>query len=55
MKNSIWKFPSRKKDNSILLTFGSNFKVVAVKNAALPSLRVIPKPPTRGEYSISLT
>lgn len=36
------------------LTLGSNFKVVAVKNAALPSFNTIENPPTSGEYSISI-
>lgn len=37
----------------IYLTLGSNFKDDAVSNAARPSFRIIPKPPTKGEYSIS--
>lgn len=37
----------------IYLTLGSNFRDDAVSNAARPSFKIIPKPPTNGEYSIS--
>lgn len=36
----------------IALTFGSNLRETAVRNAALPSLKTTAKPPIRGEYSI---
>lgn len=35
------------------LTLGSNFKEDAVSKAARPSFKIIPKPPTNGEYSMS--
>lgn len=37
----------------IYFTLGSNFKDDAVSNAARPSFKIIPKPPTNGEYSMS--
>jgi hypothetical protein len=41
--------------NRSILTFGSNLNEAAVRKAARPSFRTTANPPTRGEYSISMT
>lgn len=40
---------------TLTLTFGSNLNEAAVRKAARPSFRTTANPPTRGEYSISMT